>query len=139
MLEGSPPLAVAALVDRRQGKAVLVEASSGNPVSTEDLKRLGQPFPHFAPGTAINSPASPNRGTPQVEDLGTAELEGLSCRGRRITFEDGIVEHWHAVELDIELNVLSKMHTETDDFESRLTDFRLTDPDPSLFAPLERA
>lgn len=131
------PFGVAILTDPRRHKVILVNAASGAAITEQDLKRVGDPFPQFPAGTSVNAPPPPSRGAAQVEDLGTAELEGIKCRGRRLTFEDGTVEHWSAIDAWIDQNVVTRMHTDTDDYEARLSDVQLTDPDPGLFAPLD--
>jgi hypothetical protein len=64
-------------------------------------------------------------------------VENVQCRGERVTYDDGTIESWRAMNGGLDEPVVTQTNTETAQYESRLFNIRFGDPDPSLFAPLD--
>jgi hypothetical protein len=125
---------VAILMDLRMGQALVIDTATGKILSQRALARL---VPLGPMRSAANSPAPPQKGSPRVEDLGIRIVENVQCRGERVTYDDGTIESWRAMNGGLDEPVFTRTMTESAQYESRLFNIRFGDPDPSLFAPLD--
>ena len=131
------PIDVAMIVDPRRAAAVLVDAVSGESIPEERLKSVTGPVALMPTTSGVNAPPPPAAGTPRLQDLGTSMVGSLKCHGQRAVYEDGTIEHWHAVDVELGRSVVTRMSTSTDDYEASMSDVRLVDPDPLVFEPLD--
>lgn len=102
--------------------------------------RFRMPIPEMPPAAMAPAPHAnadaPRMPPGRAEDLGEREIEGLICRGSRLTVErEGAttnVESWQSSELG--LIVRSRSVSGGRERTFRLTAIRRGDPDPRLFA-----
>lgn len=116
------------LIDARSGKP-LDDASERGLVAEPQVPLVNQP--------SVNSPPSPQKELAKREDLGVRAIEGFRCRGTRDSFKDRTTETWEPDEVSLGRPVLTRSVTPTDEYEGRLFNIRLGEPDPAVFAPLE--
>ena len=135
-LSGDMPggASAALLADPLTNRAVLVDATTGRQVSA----RAPAPVPG-GPLEALNEPRWPHLGRPTVVQPGQNQIEGLVCRGIRLSFEDGTIERWESDRIGSDNPVLVRSKIAGQEYELRLSRIALSDPDPALFAPLDSA
>jgi hypothetical protein len=136
--EGSKTIAVVVfLTDPSTGRMVALDPETNMPHSDVTLPRdLSRLRPSSKP-TARGGVRYPNQGSPEEEVLGEQVILGYSTHGKRETYTDGWTETWTIAELP-DFPLLTRFETAEQEYIQRCTELRLEDPDPALFAALEK-
>jgi len=138
-LEGSTPagegvtLRFAFLTDSQTRKAVVLDLDTGKRLEQGHWPRLG------ALAGTTGQPPAVGAGvplTPKTEDLGEAQVEGLTARGVRTTSGSAVVEVWTASTIDQPPLLVRKKEPSREETQ-RLFNIRTGDPDTALFVALD--
>jgi hypothetical protein len=122
------PLRFSWLMDLRAETSVMLDRETGKPVTFTESEES-------TPSCASEPLATPLAHTDR--DLGERVIEGLTARGRSTTIGSETSEVWTVREID---QPAIFVHVTRPGFEEtqRLFNIRFGEPDPALFAPLDR-